>query len=525
MPLIKPQFAPGVSTDISPLKAEGGWIDADKIRFELDHPQTINGWQAIDTTSDSDSANVFDSNVFDDNVFRVDATGDTVSYSGQARGALAWNDNDGNPYLAWGTGQGLFVMDRDAVVYDITPSGFTPESGDDGGLVYGSGPYGVGVYGSSRPTMWSLDNWGQNLLACSRGGGLFEWTPGTAQALTVSGAPTQIEFMFVSPERIVVLLGTTEFGGSFNPMLVRWSDQGDNTQWTPAVSNLSGEFPLSQGSTMMSGLVTRAQNFLWSDTAVYTMQFTGDVNSVFVIRAAGDGCGLHAPHAVCASANGVFWISCDNFYSFNGQVPVILPSTVRRDFFENIDPHHRVKSFAAWNSAYGEVWFHYPDLRDATNECSRYVAVNPKGAWVPGTFDRTAWVPSGVFHHPIAFGTDNKIYYHEMPGAGDDGAALEAFIESGFIDVGDGDTLYVIKRIVPDFEDQAGNVDITLKTRMWPNQAATSRGPFIATTATDKLDCRIKARQIAVRLESSDIDSFWGLGAIAFDAQESGEKR
>jgi hypothetical protein len=134
-------------------------------------------------------------------------------------------------------------------------------------------------------------------------------------------------------------------------------------------------------------------------------------------------------------------------------------------------------------------------------------------------------VKEGVFRYPIAFGSDQKIYHHEVMGAGDDGAALEAFIESGFIDVGDGDTLYIIKRIVPDFEDQVGNVDITLKTRMWPNGSITSRGPFTAATSTSKLDTRVKAREIAVRLESEAIDSFWGLGAIAFDAQESGEKR
>jgi hypothetical protein len=524
MPLTKPQIAPGVVKDISALKAEGTWVDADKMRFELDHPQTIGGWQAIVTSQDPDNADVFDSNVFDDVVFRTDAAVTTESYTGQVRGAHAWNDNDGNPYLAFGTGQGLFVM-VDSVVYDITPDGFTPESSESGGLVYGGGPYGSGVYGSARRTMWALDNFGQNLLANPRGGGLFEWTPGTDKALTVSNAPTQIESMFVSPERIVVLLGTTEFGGSFSPMLVRWSDQGDNTSWTPSSVNLSGEFPLSQGSRLISGLVTRAQNLVWSDTSLYTMQFTGDVNSVFVIRAVGHGCGLIGPHAKCASDNAVYWVSRNNFYGFTGQVPSVLACSMRRDVFDNLMYGHEEKIHAGWNGAYQEPWFFIPDARDATSECTRYAIMNKKGAWAPGTFERTAWVKEGVFQYPIAFGSDHKIYHHEVQGAGDDGGPLEAFIESGFVDVGDGDALYIIKRIVPDFEDQVGNVDITLKTRMWPNGSITSRGPFIATTSTSKLDTRVKAREVAVRLESSAVDSFWGLGAIAFDAQESGEKR
>lgn len=524
MPLIKPEIKPGVVKDDSALAAEGTWIDADKIRFDQDKPQVIGGWEQPAAEQDPTRAEVFDDVVFDEDVFRTGLVATTGMYPGQVRGAHAWNDLDGVPHLAWGTSQGLFVM-KDSTIYDITPEDFAPETTTDGSM-YGTGNYGEDVYGRKASVVWSLDNWGQNLLANPRGGGLYEWTPGTDEALVVSGAPTQINYMFVSPERIVVLLGTTEFGGDYNPMLVRWCDQGVNTDWTPSSFNIAGEFPLSHGGSLVGGLVTRAQNLVWSDTSLYTMQFTGDVSSVFVIRAVGHGCGLLGPHAMAASDAAVYWWSRDNFYGFTGQIPSVLPSTLRRDVFENIEDGQEWKCHVGWNTGFSEPWFFYPDARDGTGECSRYAMMNRSGSWAPGSLARTAWVRAGVFPFPIAFSDNYKLYNHEVPGAGDAGDPLDAFVESGFVDVGDGDTLYIIKRIVPDFDDQGPNVDITLKTRMWPNGAITTRGPFTATPDTYKLDMRVKAREIKMRLESSGIDSsFWSLGAIALDAQESGEKR
>ncbi len=524
MPLIKPKFKAGVVKDDSALSAEGTWIDADKIRFDQDNPQVIGGWTQPAVAQDPAQATVFDSNVFDSDVFRTGLVPTDAMYPGQVRGAHAWNDLDATAFLAWGTSQGLFVLHEDTI-YDITPDGFAPETTTDGSM-YGTGNYGENVYGRKASVVWSLDNWGQNLLACPRGGGLYEWTPGTEKALTVSGAPTAINFMFVSPERIVVLLGTQEFGGSLNPMLVRWCDQGVNTDWTPSSFNIAGEFPLAHGANLISGLAARGQNLIWSDTSLYTMQFTGDVSSVFVIRAVGHGCGIIGPHAAAASDAAVYWMSRDNCYGFTGQVPSVLASTLRRDVFENIEESQEWKCHVGWNTGFSEPWFFYPDKRDGTGECSRYVMLNKSGAWANGSFNRTAWVRAGVFPFPIAFSDNYKLYNQEVPGAGDAGDPLDAFVESGFVDVGDGDTLYIIKRIVPDFDDQGPDIDMTLKTRMWPNGSITTRGPFTATPTTEKLDMRVKAREIAVRLESSGIDSsFWALGAIALDAQESGEKR
>lgn len=527
MALTKPKFAPGVIKDDSPLSAEGTWTDADKIRFHPDNPETIGGWEELPLTQDPLRLAGFDPVVFDPDIFRTSIVDTTAIYPGRISGAHAWNDNDGRSYLAWGTSAGLFVM-YDSVVYDITPTGFVPEPVITGTSVYGSGAYGSGAYGSKRPILWSLDNWGENLLACARGGTLYEWTPRNVTALAVANAPDIIDYFFVSPERIVVALGTEEFGGVFNPMLVRWSDQGDNTQWTPATSNVSGEFPLSKGSQLMSGLATRGQNILWSNTSIFTMQFTGDPNSVFIIRAVGSGCGLIGPFARVASDSAVYWASSDhNFYAFTGQVPVVLPSSVRRDVFDNIFVGQEEKIHAGWNSGFNEPWFFYPDKRDATGDCSRYAMMNSGGHWAVGTFDRTAWVKAGVFPYPIAFSANYKIYYHEVPNAGDAGAPMDAFVESGFVDVGDGDTLYIIRRIVPDFADQGPNIAMTFKTRFWPNQTSTVRGPFTATPTTNKLDMRVKAREIAVRLDSSGASgsSFWKLGALSFDAQPSGEKR
>lgn len=524
--LIKPKITPGVVKDSSALDAEGTWIDSDKIRFNNGKPEVIGGWEEPDVTQDATRASVFDSGVFDSAVFRTSLTATAEMYPGQVRGAHSWSDLDGKVYLAWGTADGLFVM-YDSIIYDITPMTFVPDTGD-AGSTYGTGAYGASTYGGTQPIFWSLDNWGENLLACPRGQTLFEWVPGDVMATAVTNAPSIIEYMFVSPERIVVLLGTAEFGGSvYNPMLVRWSAQGDNTDWTPSSFNIAGEFPLSHGSKLVGGLVTRSQNLVWSDTTLYTMQFTGDANSVFILKAVGHGCGLIGPHAMAASDSAVYWVSHDNFFGFTGQVPSILNCPVRRDVFENLDTSNGERVHVGWNTGFAEPWFFYPDIRDNTGECSRYATMSPDGAWAVGSFDRTAWVSAGVLPFPVAFSTDHKLYYHEVPNAGAAGSTLSAFVESGFIDVGDGATLYVIKRIVPDFDDQAATVDFTFKTRMWPNGAITERGPYSATPTTEKLDMRVKCREVSIRLDSDgDPDaSFWSLGAVAFDAQPSGEKR
>jgi hypothetical protein len=525
MPIVKPKFAPGVIKDQSKLATEGGWTDSDKVRFVSDSAQVIGGWEELSLTRDPSFP--FDSGVFDSGVFDATSAITSAVYSGQVQGAHDWADNDGATYLAWGTGAGLFVM-HNGIVFDITPIDFTPETSVSS-IPYGMGPYGAGPYGRGIRIIWSLDNWGENLLAAPRLGSLYQWAPGDAKAAVIATAPTPIGSFFVSPERIVVLLGTQEFMGSlFNPMLVRWSDQGDNTQYTPSPTNLAGEIPVSFGSKLMGGLAARGLNMVWSDSVAYTMQFTGSVSSVYVIRQVGYGCGLIGPHAMTTTDSAIVWASRNNFWIFNGQSVNVLPSTLRQDVFDNLSPGNEEKIHAHWSAQYGEAWFHYPDARDSGGECSRYAMVNQKGQWASGTFDRTAWLGTTVFPFQIAFSaTTHKIYYQEVPNAGDAGGPLSAFIESGFIDVGDGDTLYTIKRIVPDFNAQAPTVNISLKTKLFPNQSATTHGPYLSTPTTEKLDVRIKAREIAIRLDSAGVagGSYWELGAIGFDSQQSGEKR
>jgi len=239
------------------------------------------------------------------------------------------------------------------------------------------------------------------------------------------------------------------------------------------------------------------------------------------------GCGLIGPAARVGSDSGVYWMSRDNFYAFSGQVPQVLPCPVRSDVFENIYPNSEERIHVGWNTGFQEPWFFYPDARDTSGECSRYAMMSPEGHWSVGTFDRTAWVRAGVFPFPVAFSANHKIFYQEVPNAGDDTSPLDAFIESGFIDVGDGDTLYIVRRIVPDFHVQLPDVNIDIKTRFWPNGTITTHGPYVATPSTNKLDMRLKAREMSIRLDSSGVpgSSSWALGAIAFDAQPSGEKR
>jgi hypothetical protein len=504
MPLFKPKWAAGVRKDESDLQDEGAWSDANLVRFIDERPQPIGGWEKINETP----------------------------FTGRARGAHAWFGSDGAAYLAWGTASALYVLTDDGVVNDITPAGFTAGTVDSDVFLYGSGLYGEDTtiapdpypYGSALLFTWSLDNWGEELVAVPRGDTLYKWAPGDLLATAVTGAPTRIDFMFVTPERQVVLLGTTEYLGSYSATLCRWCDQEDYTDWVPTTANLAGEFPLSSGSKCMGGVATRGQNILWTDNACFTMQFTGDSRSVFSIRLAGSGgSGLAAPHGFVSAGTAVFWIGQDNFYAFRGAVPEIIPCPVRRDVFDNL-PEQAEKTCAGWIAAFEEVLWFYTDARDNTGECSRYVSVNAKGQWSTGVLARTAWVPSGVFAYPVGFSTTGYAYHHEV-GQEADGGALSWWVQSGFIDIEDGDTLFIIRRITPDFDDQVGDVTITLTGRPFTGGTETSYGPYTATTTTEKLDMRVTARQIAVKFASTAAPSFARLGALAFDVVQSGSKR
>lgn len=343
-------------------------------------------------------------------------------------------------------------------------------------------------------------------------------------AYRVDEAPAKNLAMFVDPHQLVVLLGTTPYLGTYQQMGVRWSGYQDITSWTPTLATLAGDNILGQGSRLVGGLATRQQNILWTDTAAYSMVFTNDARKPFQIDLLGTGCGLIGGLARSEHNGVVFWASTDNFYQSNGGAPAPIRSTLRRDFFGHIAENQGSKIVAGVLPSHSEVWFFSPDSRDGT-EVSRYATFRwDEGHWTAGTMPRTAWIKPGLYEYPIAFGTDGGVYWHEK-GTSANGAVLTAYLESAYTDIGDGDKLMVVKRIIGDFDDLQGAVNFTLYGRMWPNGTEVTYGPFQHTSSSLSLPCRALARQMKVRLDSSATPSFWRLGALRMDIEQTGARR
>jgi hypothetical protein len=399
-----------------------------------------------------------------------------------------------------------------------------------GGAGYGSGAYGVGTWGTTSnvayyPRTWTLDNWGEHLVACPRGGGIYEWSLNTSSpAALVAGAPATAQGVFVSAERILVAYGAHD-GTADDPLNVRWTDQEQITVWTPSASNLAGDFRLSGGSRIVRGLASRGQNLLWTDVGLHSMRFNGDPQLVYSFALLGQGCGLIGPNAVVEFNGAAYWLSNNGqFYAYTGGVPERIPCTLRRDVMENLALVQADKVYAFTNAAFSEIWWLYPDSRDG-NECSRYVAVSlSDGSWTCGTFDRTAWMDAGVLQYPVAVGGDGAIYYQERLHSAN-GGVLAAFLETAPLDIADGDQLMHVAAIVPDFEDLEGAVALTLTSQLYPNGAETTHAAQTVTASTTKLDARVTARQVALRLDSSAAPSFWRLGALRLDLRQTGARR
>ena len=504
MALTKMDFRPGVSKDDSPLSTEGGWVDTDKIRFRLGKPQTIGGWTKLVSTA----------------------------FSGKCRGLHAWNALDGMPRIGVGTHTKLYVYSGGGL-YDITPVGLLAgNESSGGGTGFGTGGYGEGVYGGAgtaelRPRTWSLSNWGEYMLAVPRRGPLYEWAGVTATpAAEVTAAPDEIGSIFVTSERIVVACGATVYGGStYDPMQVAWCDQEDNTNWTPSATNQAGFYNLSHGGRIVRGIPSRKTNLIWTDAALFSMSYLADPLLVYGFELLGQGCGLIGANAAVEKDGSAFWLSNNGeFYQFTGGAPQPIPCPVRRYVLDNLDYTQAEKIYASINSANSEVWWFYPDSRDGT-ECSRYVIYNyAEQLWSVGTFNRTAWIDSGVLQYPLSASADGYLYYQES-GTNGDGGVITAYAESAPLDLADGEQLLSVMRAVPDVEDMLGGVEISLLARMWPAGSETTHGPYTVLPTTTKVDTRMKARQVALRLDSSSSPSFWRLGALRLDLRETGSKR
>jgi hypothetical protein len=412
-------------------------------------------------------------------------------------------------------------MDILGVLKDITPTGFTTGFIDATSTTgYGKNLYGSFAYGVPRPdtgsadiaTTWSLDTWGEYLVACSNyDGKIYEWQLGFATptlAAVITNAPVSNTAILVTAERFLFALGA---GG--NPRKVQWCDQEDNTLWTPAGDNQAGDYELTTSGSLLAGKRVKGINLLFTDVDVHTAQYVGSP-FVYGFEKAGSGCGLISAQSVAAIDTAAIWMSKSGFFTYDGYVKP-LPCDVSDFVFSNINFDQRTKIVAVHNSKFGEIWWFYPSNAGLENDS--YVTFNYReNHWNIGTLVRMAGTDAGVFTLPLMVDDAGEVYEHEV-GFDYDGATL--FAESGPIQIGNGDNVMKVREVVPD-EQTLGEAVVSFKTRLYPTSAESTFGPF---TAANPTSVRFSGRQVNMVVTGAALTD-WRIGVIRLDAVASGKR-
>ena len=584
MPLTKLQIAPGIDKQNTEYGAEGKWVDSDNVRFRYGLPEKIGGWakvssdallgatRAVLTWSDLKGINyamygtnkklyAYSEGSYGDitpsrgtgsiTQFETENASTTVTVTDASHGALVGDHvtissvsadvggvtqaNLQNEFEIQTAATNTYtIVSPAAASSDATGATATATYNINSGSAtsiygygWGAGVWNVSTWNSSREGLtgaegvllqsskWSLDNWGEDVLVQKFDGGLYYWdtsaglSSNAAATTSVSAGPTKSRFMLVSgDDRHVICLGTETTiadTSTQDNMFVRWSHQETTNTWTPTATNTAGTHRLTAGNQINMAVRSRGAILIWTDTALYQMQFIG------------------APFTFG--------------FKLLGAVKK-LPCTVQDYVFDDINPNALGDVYCAANTDFNEVIWFYPS--EDSLQIDRHVTYNSaENLWYTGSLARSAWADRDVYSNPYAteFDSDDTtstistIYgnkagrtfvYAQEKGVNASGSAMTAYIESGDIDIGDGDQFMSVSRFIPDFKNQTGNVDVTVKTRPYPAGTQTSHGSYAISTSTTKQDTRIRGRQVAIRVASDAVDEDWRYGTLRLDMKPDG---
>jgi hypothetical protein len=390
----------------------------------------------------------------------------------------------------------------------------------------------------SNIRLWTQDNWGEDLIFNVYDGTPYYWdkTLGLGDRATTfasqtgaSDAPTITRRIMVSgADRHIVCFGCNPINETAQDLLmIRWSDQESPFDWTPTATNTSGSQRISSGSEIISAQKTRQEMLVWTDTSLHSMRFVGPPFT-FGVSMLANNVSIIGPNAVTTVGDKVFWMDRENFYVYTGRIQVI-PCTLLRYVFDDINLEQNFKCFAASNKMFDEVFWFYPSA-DAS-EIDRYVKFNfTENTWDLGTLSRTAWVDYGIHNNPRGSGQvsdTNYIYVHES-GDDDDGSAMTSFIESADFDLGDGEQFMFVDRLIPDIDitstDAEASVNYILKTRNYPGDSLATNSTNAVKSSTQQAFLRSRSRQATLRIESDTTDITWTLGDLRLGLRPDGRR-
>ena len=480
---------PGVYKNGTEYQSKGRWNNSNLVRWYQNTIRPVGGWRKRSTSQ----------------------------LTGVARGLISWRDNTNNRRIGIGTHSKLYSMNEAGSLTDITPTDLVVGSADAISKIgYGYGVYGSYAYGVARPdtgsytpaTTWSIDTWGEYLVACSTADGrLLEWQLNTANdAAAITNAPTSCAALIVTEERFMFALGA-----SGNPRKVAWSDQEDNTTWTASATNQAGDFELTTVGSILCAKRIRGTTIIFTDVDVHTCAYIGPPY-VHSFERVGTGCGVISKLSPVSTDNACIWMSKSGFWTYDGFVKP-LNCDVGDYVFSNINVQQSSKVCGFHNSTFGEVWWFYPSSSSTENDS--YVSYNYReNHWSVGTLSRTCGLNSGVFTFPLAVSSDGYVYEHEV-GFEYDSASIYA--ESGPIELASGDRVLNITGLVPD-EDTLGEVKVSFSTKFYPNATEYNYGPYSMANPTS---VRITGRQLAVKIEGN-VKADWRVGIIRLDGRPGG---
>ena len=630
MPYAKYIFKPGIDREGTDYSNEGGWYDANLVRFRKGRPEKIGGWQKATTnyylgtgralhgwvdlagthylglgttykyyvelgSAFNDITPIRATTSAGDVTFSATDGDATITVADTAHGAVV---NDFVTFSGAATLGGLItaaVLNQEYQIATIvndnsytieakdtdgdTVTANSSDSGNGGSSVvgayqinvgldvyvegtgWGMGTWGAGGWGSvgtlddtNQLRLWSHDNFGEDLIMNVRSVGIYYWdesggTGTRAVALTaLSGAnlaPTKALQVLVSEkDRHVICLGAdplnaggTARTGAIDPMFIAWSDQENAADWEPKATNTAGSLRISSGSDIIGGISSREEILIWTDISMYSMSYIGPPFT-FGINLINQGVGLIGPKAAVNTPDGVYWMDRKGFYKYGGSVQLV-PCSVHYYVFSDFNQEQSFKAFGFLNKQFNEVgWFY---VSGDSTEIDRYVVYNyGEATWTIGKLARYAWLDEGLSTYPRATGEASStqyLYNHENGNDADGSPMDNVYIQSSDFDMQpDGNYYTFIRKIIPDvkFTGDGGSdqtINFVLKSRDFPGDSLTTDTTQNVTSTTQKLDTRVRARQLTFRVESDDDNSTgarlgvgWRLGDTRMDIKPDGRR-